>query len=51
MENENYEHTGKAGHQRESAPPWFLVLCLAVAAWVAFYVFSYWGGLGPGLGY
>jgi hypothetical protein len=51
MSNDNYEHTGQSGHQRESAPGWFLLLCLAVAAWVAYYIFAYWGGLGPGLGY
>lgn len=51
MSEENYEHTGKGGHQRQSAPFWFLVLCLVVTGWVGYYVFKYWGGLGPGLGY
>lgn len=51
MSEKNYEHTGKAGHQRESAPFWFLLLCLAVAGWVAYYVYNFWGGLGPGLDY
>jgi hypothetical protein len=51
MTEENYEGTGKGGHQRESTPLWFLILCLAVAGWVVYYVYNYWGGLGPGLGY
>lgn len=51
MEKDNYERTGQAGHQRESAPFWFLVVAALVVAWVAYYVCKYWGGLGPGLGY
>jgi len=51
MRKENFERTGPAGDQRQSTPFWFLVLCFGVAAWVAYYVFEFWGGLGPGLGY
>jgi len=51
IEKENFEHTGPAGDQRQSTPFWFLVLCFGVAAWAAYYVFKFWGGLGPGLGY
>jgi len=51
MRNENYEHTGPAGDQRQSTPFWFWILTLAVTAWAAYYIFAFWGGLGPGLGY
>lgn len=51
MNDKEYERVGKGAHQRESTPAWFLVLCLAVAGWAAYYIYKYWGGLGPGLGY
>jgi hypothetical protein len=29
---------------------WLLVVYLALAAWAVYYLLTYWGGLGPGLG-
>ncbi len=30
---------------------WLLVIYLALLLWSLYYVFTYWGGLGPGLAY
>jgi hypothetical protein len=30
---------------------WLLIVYLALAAWAIYYLFTYWGGLGPGLAY
>jgi hypothetical protein len=30
---------------------WLLVVYLALFAWSIYYLFAYWGGLGPGLAY
>ena len=29
---------------------WLLVVYAALAVWGVYYLFKYWGGLGPGLG-
>lgn len=29
---------------------WLLVVYVVLAVWGVYYLFSYWGGLGPGLG-
>jgi hypothetical protein len=29
---------------------WLLVVYAVLAVWAAYYLFKYWGGLGPGLG-
>lgn len=30
---------------------WLMIVYLALAAWAIYYLFTYWGGLGPGLAY
>jgi hypothetical protein len=30
-------------------PAWLLAVYLALAVWGVYYLFKYWGGLGPGL--
>lgn len=47
---EREEEEIKTGnYQRESMPLWFLIGSVIVAAWVAYYIYRYWGGLGPGI--
>jgi hypothetical protein len=36
-------------YQRESIPLWFTVGSILVTAWVAYYLYRFWGGLGPGI--
>ena len=47
---EIFEQTGIEIRQ-EKAPVWFIIVSLLILAWAAGYVFLYWGGLGPGIGY
>jgi hypothetical protein len=30
---------------------WLMVVYLALGVWALYYLFTYWGGLGPGLAY
>jgi hypothetical protein len=30
---------------------WLMIVYLALAVWAIYYLFTYWGGLGPGLAY
>jgi hypothetical protein len=30
---------------------WLLVVYAVLAVWAVYYLFKYWGGLGPGLGF
>lgn len=32
-------------------PKWLLVVYAILAVWGVYYLFKYWGGLGPGLGF
>ena len=34
-----------------SIPLWLLVVYFVLAVWALYYLFAYWGGFGPGLGY
>jgi hypothetical protein len=36
-------------YQRQSIPLWFVLGSIIVAAWAAYYIYKYWGGLGPGI--
>jgi hypothetical protein len=36
-------------YQRQSIPLWFVVVSIVVAAWAVYYVYKFWGGLGPGV--
>jgi hypothetical protein len=41
VKNDNY--------QRQTIPLWFVIGTVIVTAWVAYYIYKYWGGLGPGI--
>lgn len=36
-------------YHRETTPWWFVIGSVIVAAWVAYYIYRFWGGLGPGI--
>ena len=50
MEKERFEQA-EIEEYRRGIPLWFLVGCIALSAWVIYYLVKYWGGLGPGIGY
>ena len=43
------QETEPGKYQRETTPLWFVIGSLLVAAWVAYYIYKFWGGLGPGI--
>lgn len=36
-------------YQRKSTPLWFVIGSILVAAFSAYYIIEFWGGLGPGV--
>lgn len=47
---EKFELTGIEEGLRK-APAWFLVMMIILLVWGGYYLVTYWGGLGPGVGY
>jgi hypothetical protein len=41
VKNDNY--------QRQTTPLWFVIGSAIVVVWVVYYIYKYWGGLGPGI--
>jgi hypothetical protein len=50
MEKETFEQTGIEENER-NIPLWFWIMCVALLAWGAYYLYKFWGGFGPGIGY
>lgn len=45
-----HEHAGgEVSVYHGTVNRWLLVVYAALALWAAYYLFRYWGGLGPGL--